>query len=210
MNVALVGHSFVSQWERKLRGSYGWQCHFDREVAGHLSVSKIVSNVFLLGRGGARQQMPYLPITTLKLISPDVTILDLGTNDLANISYTIEEAAQWVLDQAIEIRNKVHGLVYVCSVVPRTGNLRGMSEVMFFQRMEQYNRLLEHMVQNEQGIYFHRHKGFYEGRQGKARTRLPVHTWSQDGIHPDDFEGDRKYSNSIKSAIYAAHNKIVG
>ena len=85
MHVAVLGHSFVRGFLDHLNHRTGTQLS-PAGVAHELCVSNVADTVQLLGESGARllNDAYSLPHAALSALTPDVAILNFGSNDLAS------------------------------------------------------------------------------------------------------------------------------
>lgn len=195
----ILGHSFVSRFFLRIRSLFGPK-KLSRHAAEYLKVSDYFSNIFIMGRGGARTENFFLPWHTMRCIRPNLVLIDTGSNDLVNARKDIDYISQCVLDLALLIKFTLDCDVVICSVVPRAAGLRRLSEGAFRTRMMRYNAVLSDMVKSSFfGIHFHHHKGFYKIQDGRD-TDLPVSAWSEDLIHPSE-EGWEKYRVSLRKPM---------
>ena len=154
----ILGHSFV----RRLH------CDLERQFDGRAKKDFDLStvNVRLFGTGGRTvAKINNFDLKTVARFSPDVVILEIGTNDLSN--KPPETVGSEIDDLAVKLINDFSvRVVGICSVIPR-------ADQNFSDKAELLNRYLSVVVDNPR-VFTWRHKGLY----------APGHSvLSDDGVH---------------------------
>lgn len=200
----ILGHSFVRRLKDELEKEYvGEVGMFECNVASHLTVSRSIPLVYLFGSGPLLHGM-LIPSILIRNLSPQVLILDYGSNELASgvlpeqLICEIVQKARQILAEYTCI--KVIGLL---SIVPRAAGFRsvGVNEDVFLERAFQVNKALKQICKNMPNIIFTRQKGFYEKEIKGKKFKLEVKEWSDDLIHPDRPESRETYENSLRLAL---------
>lgn len=186
----VVGHSFVSGLKHHLQNMYSDPIT-PRQLAWELKVSQLVQSVHLLGSNGKLICDSDSPISrgTLHEIQPDLCILDIGSNDLAQGKQPLEVAVKVVeLARTFVTDFKVKH-VFVCGALNRDDvrlpNFKGIVTL--------YNKFLIDLCEVEPDVAYWVHKGFWS---------VPVSSWSRDGTHPNTELGRKKYKTSLKCAVF--------
>ena len=127
----------------------------------------------------------------LEAIKPRLVVINIGSNNLAQLK-TVDERAAEILakqthDKATEIINEHESVraVVVFSVVPRNDNDEDgrlkCSEDTFRANMDKFNSKLKSLCKPKNGLHFERMRGFAcLDVSGKPR---PTESWSDDNLH---------------------------
>ena len=114
----------------------------------------------------------------------DVMILDIGSNDLAQLKSVRPTAmhllAEYLFDWAM--RSTATHVVFL-GVLPREGGLRG-SVSNFQANRNLYNCAIKQMCEKSTRASFQKIRGF----EGTCEHPVPVSSWSDDLIHPRDMK----------------------
>ena len=210
MNIALSGHSFVVSLYQHIQNQHKQAKsvqEFPRYASHHLQVAGMAKHIFFHGQSGAKiTENFHLPVSLLSQHNPDILILDIGTNDVTNPNLDVQVIADQIMahaEAACELF-KVR-LVVITSVIMREKGLQGYTKEQFLAKAEALNSILLNMTASTTNILFHKHPGFSTSHDGSP---LPMSHISRDGIHPNTFDGRRKYVRSITSAIHKAVKRV--
>ena len=193
----IIRHSFVAGLADHHAGQHGLPDGTYRrpsEVASDLRVSDQMDWVFLSGVRGAslcdgRYKLPTIAIDNER---PHFVVLQIGTNDLACGVPPYEVACE-VLNTAHELVMDYGAMrVVICGALYRIGHLRVPSHVDFDAVTDSYNTILREMCASECFVVYRSHSGFWGN---------PIHTWSQDGIHPNTSFGRKLYIKSLRQIL---------
>lgn len=188
-------------YRHKFRISHPSQ--FERRVAQDLCVSNHIGGVFFCGNSGATLSSFKLPSFLLSKINPKLIIIELGTNDLVQ-GESPDNLALQLVHLAKHCNQQYNTVVALCSVLPRNQGLFNLTPDSFRCQMADTNSRLKTLVDSEQNIIFHTHKGFWNLEVNGRKERMAVGVWSDDGIHPNSCEGRKKYKNSLRTVICKA------
>ena len=153
-NVLILGHSFVKRLQRDMLSN------FDARVDANFKLQGSAL-VHLHGIGGRRvAKLRSFDLQVVTSISPDVVILEIGTNDLSLeppevVGSAIEELVRLLLD-SFSVR-----VVGVCYVIPRC--ISEMSHIpasLFAQRAQILNHYVSVVLDDIPNVFGWRHRNF--------------------------------------------------
>lgn len=153
-NVLILGHSFVKRLQRDMLSN------FDARVDANFKLQGSAL-VHLHGIGGRRvAKLRSFDLQVVTSISPDVVILEIGTNDLSLeppevVGSAIEELVRLLLD-SFSVR-----VVGVCYVIPRC--ISEMSHIpasLFAQRAQILNHYVSVVLDDIPNAFDWRHRNF--------------------------------------------------
>ena len=188
----LYGHSFVYGLQQRLE--HIGVCT-PSEVAKHLKVNDHIEALHLFGERGLGMQAHNfaVPHELLLELCPDFVILNIGGNDLAQGTSPLVVASAVVqLGERLVRDYAVRGVI-ICSVIPRTGHLHGITPDLYTANTAQFNKCLPHFCDVDPTLHYHTHRGFWNN---------DITMWSHDGCHPNTPAGRRKYKQSIRLAVH--------
>ena len=177
--VMILGHSFV----RRLSCDLDQQ--FDDRAKRNFDLNHV--NVRLFGVGGRTvKKIKDFDLSVVLRFAPDVVILEIGTNDLCNISAEVvgSEIDDLVKQLLSDFSVRVVG---VCLVIPR-------AEALFNQKVKLLNRYLSVVIDNPH-VFLWRHKILDEPR---------CDFLLQDGVHLNpcgQYLLYRSYRGAILQAV---------
>ena len=179
-SVLLLGHSFIQRLQDDLRS------HFDLRADDMFGLS-VYAIVHLHGIGGLTVPKLRHDLRMVSSLSPHVVILEIGTNDLANLSpevvgSEIEELVRLLLD-TFSVR-----VIGVCEVIPRVG------APFFNSAASILNQYLGGILEPIPNAFCWRHRGF---------NNPSVHPYLPDGVHVNSF-GQYCLYRSYRCAILQA------
>ena len=150
--------------------------------------------VHMSGLSGARQP-DLLELFVDCLHTPDLVILDIGTNDLVDVSHVSEatKLADNVYHTAQALLAKGVSRVIILEVLPRSTKGRYGATQAFTTHARSYNRHIQALVQRHREqvpVFF----WYHAGMSYKAEQFL------SDGVHLNK-DGIYKYIKSIKRAV---------
>jgi lysophospholipase L1-like esterase len=205
--VVIIGHSFVVGLDQHFRDRYrGPEGKYPCFLANQLKVDHNIKAICMLGQSGAKAVGFDTPAYTLGKIKPDIILIDLGTNDLAQ-AIPVETVRDKLVSLADDLQNTHNAVVGIMSILPREKGIH-TSALEFKAKAGLCNLSLKIAIRNLKPIFFFSHKGFWErqilmGSQ-TFKVERQVEEWSKDGIHPNSQEGRKNYKNSIRTAICQA------
>ena len=176
--VMILGHSFVRRFHCDL------EKHFDARAKRDFDLSTV--NVRLFGTGGRTvAKINHFDLKTVARFSPDVVILEVGTNDLSD--KPPETVGSEIDDLAVKLINEFSvRVVGICNVIPR-------ADQNFSEKAELLNRYLSVVVDNPR-VFTWRHKGL----------NSPKHSvLSVDGVHLNPY-GQYLLYRSYRGAVLKA------
>ena len=216
-NVLLIGHSFVRRYRDTLiKPENGRKSGRDiSESRGHVAITAArVANVsYRVGAlFTASQKINLLKHldkseTTVIAVQPEVVVLHIGSNDLANFPVVDEFAARELAKAAWRFAEHLcndYGVrrVVMLSTLPRAALITG-SPATFTDNMNFFNSELENLCRPLQQLIYVRVRGFFFKKVNNLDVPRPVAEWSTDGVHCDE-ESMPKYAKRIRLAILNA------
>jgi len=184
--VLVMGHSFVKRLNRDINTSCLPRAGPDFNLQGTASVR-------LYGVGGRTvAKLRAFDLHVIRSFSPDVVILELGTNDLASlrpevVGSAIEDLVRFILD-SFSVR-----VVGVCQVIPR--GISHLQATFFAQRARILNQYLEVVLDPLPDVFCWRHRAFSHPSKD---VYLP------DGVHLNpagQYQLYRSYRGAILRAV---------
>jgi len=173
--VMILGHSFVRRLQNDLDRNFDSRAQRDFNLEG--------TKVRLFGVGGRTvEKVKKLDLSSVARYTPDVVILEIGTNDLTtkppqSVGSEIDDLANLLLSK-YSIR-----VVCVCYVIPR-------KDVVFNENVKVLNQYLSVVIDHPQ-VFTWRHKGLYEPRNEMILA---------DGVHLNS-QGQYALYRSYRGAI---------
>ena len=82
MEAFIMGHSFVRGLQEYFRNKYRDPSSLDNMIAPELKVSHNIRRAWLWGKRGAMVTSMIPPTLLSANMKPDITVIDLGTNDI--------------------------------------------------------------------------------------------------------------------------------
>ena len=179
-SVLLLGHSFIRRLRDDLRS------HFDSRADDTFGLQDDAI-VHFHGVGGLTVAKLRRDLGIVSSLSPHVVILELGTNDLANLSpevtgSEIEELVRLLLD-TFSVR-----VIGVCEVIPR------VRAPFFTGAASILNQYLCGVLEPISNVFCWRHRGF---------NNPSVDPYLPDGVHVNSF-GQYCLYRSYRGAILKA------
>ena len=153
-NVLILGHSFVKRLQRDMLSNFDARLDANFKLQGS-------ALVHLHGIGGRRvAKLRSFDLHVVTSISPDVVILEIGTNDLSLeppevVGSAIEDLVRLLLD-SFSVR-----VVGVCYVIPRC--ISEMSHIpasLFAQRAQILNHYVSVVLDDIPNAFDWRHRNF--------------------------------------------------
>ena len=215
MKAVIIGHSFV----RRLRDEALPPPHFRlKDVAWHhsqkaislatnLALDEVYQEVYTVSDGLVFISDLKLANSTLFNLKPELVVVDIGSNDIANVALCEPTRMLDMATQVFEFADSIQGAqAVVNAVLPRTNNISGHPSV-FRQNATQYNVCLSNLCDPSFRVTFNKMRGFH-GRWNEVGLEepLPVASWSNDGIHCNATSLER-YRQRIRHAMLAASHK---
>ena len=172
-SVLVLGHSFIRRLRDDLRS------HFDSRADDTFGLSDDAI-VHLHGVGGLTVARLRRDLGMVSSLSPQVVILELGTNDLTRLRL---EVAGSEIEDTFSVR-----VIGVCKVLPRVRApfLNGAASIL--------NQYLCGILEPIPNVFCWRHRGF---------DNPSVHPYLPDGVHVNSF-GQYCLYRSYRGAILKA------
>ena len=188
--VCIAGDSNVVSQQDSLAGGANKDL-MPSKAARMLGMTHLVQEIRYFGYRGITPRQFVISEELSSLTRIDLTLLWIGTNELAAGGNPIE-AANDVIRLAQEImRCSFTQHVTICSVIPRTGNLRITPEQFGLSR-NVFNVEVRTLARDISNISFHRMQGF---------DLVSIGEWSKDNIHPNTSVGRTLVINNFKRAM---------
>lgn len=178
--------------------------HLGNTPAENLRISKICSVVFAptvyylfddLYSGGLKQWCREQDV--------DILVLDIGSNDLANLTEADEHVIEWAGDLVSFAGQLPVSRVVLNYVIPREANIRS-TKTVFRINADKYNASLNGLVLGTK-CAVNKQQGFANWYDPINRMVIhrPVESWSEDGIHVTKRFWE-KYVLRLRSAIFSS------
>ena len=230
MNLVYIGHSFARRCKDTLVPEF--RCSDGRRMAsrdismnhgaraGALAIALRIDHIFqaVYTETNGLYLVKQLDRSTLLLTttSPQAAIIDIGSNDIANVSEVdpnkMLKLATDVHNFACEIQPR---LVVVQAVLPRTENLSCTTET-FVTNADRYNQILRNLCEatTDKAVVFNAMRGFWlkneSGDCVGTPQPNPVKNWSTDGIHADKPDGQWLYQQRLRLVLLDNAYRING
>ena len=184
--VLILGHSFVKRLSRDISRGFDDRAVLDFGLEGSLSVH-------LYGVGGRTiDKVRAFDLGIINSLTPEIVILEIGTNDLAIlppelIGSALDDLVQWLLSSS-----PVH-VVGWCYVIPRA--LSHPDSALFRQRAEILNNYASVVLDSTPNVFCWRHRVF---NHPAKNYYLP------DGVHLNSagqYQLYRSYRGAILKAL---------
>ena len=199
MKLLLLGHSFV----RRLKDSVmpeARHIEVDRRHAKAFSEKLTLSDhfpeTFTICLGVNLIRHLFDKLDDIKVIHPCTVMLEIGSNDLANMSSWDSNHCLYLANMALEFTMKLRAIgakmVIMNSVIPRYARLCSTPDI-FLRNCGTYNHILKNFCDTENGIFFCKLRGFYAPNEPSTRPK-----WTADGIHCDSTHGQAMYRSRIR------------
>ncbi|KAH3831713.1 hypothetical protein DPMN_023384 [Dreissena polymorpha] len=191
-SVLLLGHSFVKRF-------HFW-CASNHKHNLNLSSNRIqiywhgVSGGILLptNKSKSLSQATYL-VSELNI---DVTFVEAGSNDLCDLSLSVEGIMQALFDLAATILNSGSKLVIIAEILQRR------NDNMFNMRARQANALISAHCRTSRQLIFWTHS------RNNFNLRFTEHFAADDGVHVHPTRGMPRYFMSVRSALLFAERRL--
>lgn len=203
MNALLIGHSFI----RRLVGdslltsavdvrfentaiSLSRNLELDFHFSGGLYT--ICKNINLIHH-------LYDTVHRIRDLLPDIIVIELGSNDIANLTNTNSSECLRLADQLVEfakhcIASKLTKAVIINSVIPRNSRISCSAE-QFIKNITIFNNCVRRFCNAAEQLYFNKIRGFYHPQ------KINNFWWSSDGIHCNTTEGKRMYRARLRHGL---------
>lgn len=191
----LIGHSFIKHLVKNIPVTR--QDTRPQSLAKYFKVDDFITSLYSIGVSGAHANENQFNafFSSIKVITPDFVILELGCNDLdsnvlpLSVSSKLVDFAKKLLDHNLT----KHVLIY--SVLPREKSRYYLSNEKLKTVIDSHNRYLYHFCLVEPNITYFKHKGF--NNFGLPRE------FTTDGIHPICCKGST-YWRSVRRSLFLA------
>lgn len=192
MKVLICGHSFVRNFRTFLCQQSGcWEKYQD--FSNFLGLPE--ENIFVHGKGGLKANAEGFTLISnyLDLYSPDVLVLELGTNDVCARSSSGPRVAEILIRQCQNWLNICANLKSIVIVKITNRRRLHVSHEIFETRKEEFNRTLVTLARSNDRIYAFGHD--------RAAIRAMRTDLAPDGIHVTSNGGMRLYNFSVRKAV---------
>ncbi len=195
--VVIMGHSYVY-----------WLQHFIENSAGAfpavtadwtLSQHGFSAPVFFGVRGGTVAKINSGGILTqVKTSNPALVVIQLGGNDLDDISSQPARIGMDIFDMARSLSFQTNAIVCICQVVRRQ-SWRNFSTSEGNRRVDLTNEFLRAVCDGCPRVMFWKHKGLWNTRINQFRA---------DGVHLNNLGNFRFYRSLRGAIVYAANTRL--
>ena len=193
-NILITGHSSVRRYRDYLNRKFGSQDNYNK------SLGLPRENIYIVGKGGLKTNEEGLNLITTKAkqVSPNIVVIELGTNDIAIQATDEKEQVNSTLHQLFYLCKQLFDIgvqkIVLCEIVNRR-KLRGNTTQAEFDRKQQYfNQLLNNLNKLNPDIIIWKHE------RSKIRN-LKDGEISSDNIHITTDHGLKLYNFSIRAAL---------
>ena len=192
VNVMLYGHSFVTHLKDYIASLpwYMWNLGMDRDKAV----------IGYKGLGGATVDRLRRPssLDDLQRHSPEIVVIEAGTNDLARDYLTPQDVSDEMLKLVRDVIDCLVREVIVCQVILRgeQGMERAVPE--FAEKVYEYNHRIEGELQYQPRASFWHHRNLWD---------VDIEEHVSDGTHLSDL-GHKKLYRSIRGAVQSTVTKL--
>jgi len=190
LHFAVLGHSFIRRADQHLA---------DHNVI-NFGLPLFSHKIDLQGQGGAHI-LDIIPLLESCTSTPDVVMIDVGTNDLTNRRAPPHTLALQVFNIARRLvthHNVKHVVLF--QILPRTTWGRHGQPPAFSARVARYNEMIESLIyryKDSLPISCWVHKGM----------RSNIDKFISDGVHLNEA-GMTKYIKSVRRAILATSRRV--
>lgn len=203
--ISIVGSSFIRRLNEAVTGGH------DEAFKQNFNLDA-VDSVNYVCRGGWKVQSVLEHMDSINRQTPDVVILQIGSNDLGKDRCPLS-IADSILDLAETIRSQTSArFVVVCQCLPREKGryLRTDGQVRRYNDdAKKANDFLKVVSADRSGVCYWKHKGLSRGPDQPAMRRAFGHFICSDGVHLSS-RGQYKYYKSLRGAIKHAVNILQG
>ncbi len=169
--LVLFGHSFVLGLGHHFHDTLPQHpAGINAAIASILETDHHVSQVYIFGESGATFDTIAIA-DELAVIRPDIQILELGTNDMAQYKFS-DEDIDCLASKAVEMADILimdHSTkhVVICLCIKRYRGLKGGQTVSeFMDNIYKYNRQTKSLCSSRSDISYHIHSRFWAGLTG--------------------------------------------
>ena len=216
--VAVLGHSMPRNLNRYLDTLIPARDLNDFEFAKHsnsqkyaklLGLDKLFSQVEFFHCATVQSPLFRERIEQIAVFQPDLVILNISSNDLAQRNVDFKEIARKLMEKMHYLvrSHNVQSVVYL-SELKRcdTPNKRGKGRLQcspetFRSRVMSYNALIQDNCKKYQAFHFHWLQGFWWDAK---KNEVPIASWSYDRLHPGpsfSSEGFQRYYWAFRNAL---------
>ena len=234
MTVILLGDSFIRRMkdellptgashgiqlpgatdQRLLCGATGGNCsditaHQTKDatqLAENMKISNHYHSIFVLTHGISMIQDLQAPHCddTVQQLQPDIVFLDIGTNDVANMTKVSPTSVLTLVTTLTDLAFSLPcSKALISAMLPRTGHMIAPTEV-FQENQQLFNRMLYHICSTSDKLVFHWPRGFETAHNFQDGVQVPrsraVSDWSDDGVHCN-AAALRQYIKRVRQAI---------
>ena len=188
--VLILGHSFVRRLKNDLHNKFDPRATTSFGLVG-------TAEVHLHGIGGRTvQKLTSCDLEMVRLLAPDVVLLEIGTNDLTSLAPEVVGSSIEELVLTLKGFNSV-AVVGVCHVIPR--GEATLNSMTFWERATVLQQYLEVVLDPLDSIFCWRHKVF---------TRPNQDFYLRDGVHLN-VRGQYLLYRSYRGAILKALSYLI-
>ena len=193
--ILLLGHSFISHFKRFLKtnlNTFSYSINLNpREVMVQYASCP----------GATVEKLERTCMSDVEDFEPDVVVLQIGTNDLADPTCTPEKLVKKItgLVRTLLTTYKVKyvAVLQILHRFPSSRPTRHKVDVPTFnKKVDDANDLLTKSLSGVPGCRFWRHKGFWGAHQRA--------TIANDGVHISQSFGQRRYFYSIRAVAVSS------
>ena len=210
-SIVLVGHSFI----RRFR-----DYHLPYHAGGHdilqpnavraaqlsdaLNLEHHVEGVHTYADNVVMADDLTHSIPLIRAVRPNIVLMDIGSNDLANLHMTDHFSSLDLATRVFDIAKQYNEqrsvpMVIINSILPRSNNIACMADV-FLRNAEHYNNVVSNYCDKKKIIY-NKQRGFHFMEIQGQQVSHPVSSWSKDGIHCDIPQSMAQYTQRLRRAI---------
>ncbi len=199
--VAVVGHSFI----RDVKSRFARLAKDDKQAADrhtyarYFNLGDVVDGVefVVVYRGEEQQRLGALE--EARKMRPDICVIQLGANELADPGVQPLQAAFDVLETGRQLREQCGAKVCVFMSCIKRVNGHPYSEWGWWQRQTEFNRAIRDECKVVPGFEFAQVKGFVYDPEGHD---LDIIKFLPDGCHPrNSVRGFWKYVRELRNCI---------
>ena len=222
-DVVIVGHSFIRRYRDHLippaAGFPGQGQDITaamplvaRQAAINAALDRRINGIYTVANQLNLIANLHMADATLNAVQPQIVILNVGSNDLANLTGVNNNHVLTMINSLVAFGEHCRAdyatqLVVINSIVPRLSNI-ACTPSDFTTNMETFNRLASNWCSGVDGLMFNRLRGFYMKHiDNKIEIPLPVHEWSYDGIHCD-YHTLERFTQRLRFSIMLATTKL--
>ena len=214
MDAVMIGHSFIRRLRdetfpprvahrRIPRGQdiHHVQQNKARAFASKLRLDDNIRAIYTASNGINLIKDLHKSESLIFQIRPDMILIDIGSNDLANLTDQDHNSALNFAHQVLEFAESLPAhLIIINAILPRSESITCSPET-FRYNASHYNRIVSTFCATSPHIKFNKMWGFNFHYDNDTEQTRPVSLWSLDGIHCDTQIGRKQYRSRIRHAL---------